>query len=345
MDETPHYYALALQTPCNVVNALDTQAARASMAGRIDGLRREIASSKAFIGPDLRLVVLGEYTLTGFPAGESIAEWREKACLQFDGPEYQQLGKLCQDLGVYLAGNAYEVDPAFPDIYFQTCYLISDAGEVVLRYRRLVSMYSPSPHDVLDAYLDRYGADALFPVAQTPLGRIGGIASEEILYPEIARALALRGAEVLFNCTSEVAAQDTVKQAARRVRAVENLVYVIGANSGGYLGGGIPAQSVDGNSDIINHRGEVLVRAGYGPSMVAFAEIDLAALRRHRRRPGLPNTLSRQRLELFAGQYQGSVYPSNTWLDDSGQVSLLSPQDFRRIQQGVIEDLEKRGVI
>lgn len=345
MTPTDHYYALALQTPCNVVNDMDTAQARQSMAGRIAALQREIAASKAFIGPDCRLVALGEYTLTGFPAGESIAQWRDKACLQQDGPEYEQLGKLCQRLGIHLAGNAYEVDPAFPDIYFQTCYLINPSGDVILRYRRLISMYSPSPHDVLDAWLDIYGADSLFPVADTQLGRIAGIASEEILYPEIARALALRGAEVIVNSTSEVAAQDTVKQAARRVRAVENLVYVIGANSGGYHNSGIPPQSVDGNSDVINYRGDVLARAGYGASMVAFAEIDLAALRRFRRRPGLPNTLSRQRMELFAPQYQQPVYPANTWLNRQRQVSILKPEDFRRIQQQVIEDLDKKGVL
>ena len=345
MTELESYYALALQTKCDTVNALKSDAARRQIKNSIARLKREIAASKAFIGPDCRLVVLGEYTLTGFPAGESIAEWRDKACLQVDGPEYEQLGELCQSLNIFLAGNAYEVDPAFPDIYFQTCYLINPSGDVVLRYRRLVSMYSPSPHDVLDAYLDIYGEDALFPVATTELGRIAGIASEEILYPEITRALTLKGAELIFNCTSEIAAENTIKQAARRVRAAENLVYVVGANSGGYINSGIPAQSVDGHSDVINYRGDVLAQAGYGASMVAYAEIDLTALRRFRRRPGLPNTLSRQRLELFAAQYQSVIYPANTWLNDDRSVKVLAPEDFRRIQQGVIDKLDKDGVI
>ena len=29
-----------------------------------------------------------------------------------------------------------------------------------------------TPHDVLDRYVDHYGRDALFPVADTPLGRL-----------------------------------------------------------------------------------------------------------------------------------------------------------------------------
>ena len=40
---------------------------------------------------------------------------------------------------------------------------------------------------------------------ETEIGRIAAIASEEILYPEIARALALRGAEVFIHSSSEAA--------------------------------------------------------------------------------------------------------------------------------------------
>ena len=115
--------------------------------------------------------------------GESIAEWRTKACIEMDGAEYQRMGEIAKKRGVYLSGNAYELDPHFPDLYFQTSFIIDDAGEVILRYRRLISMFAPTPHDVLSQYIDVYGADALFPVVETPLGRLACVASEEILYP------------------------------------------------------------------------------------------------------------------------------------------------------------------
>ncbi|MBF2755171.1 MAG: nitrilase [Gammaproteobacteria bacterium AqS3] len=342
--QASHYYALALQIRCHTVNRLTVGDARARILDNIERIKRSIAASRAFIGPDCSFVVTGEYSLTGFPAGESVPEWREKACLEMDGPEYERLSKVAQSQGIYLAGNAYEIDPHFPELYFQTCYLIAPSGDVVLRYRRLISMYTPSPHDVLDKYLDIYGADGLFPVARTDIGRIAGTASEEILYPEIVRAFALRGAEVIFNSTSEAASPDTVKQCARRVRAVENLIYVIGANSGGYGDSAIPQNSVDGNSDIVDYRGQVLAQAGYGESMVAYAEVDLDALRRFRRRPGLPNTLSRLRLDLFQDQYRQTVYPANSWLRD-GEVKVGSARDFYNTQQRVMEALAERGVI
>ncbi len=168
-------------------------------------------------------------------------------------------------------------------------------------------MFAPTPHDVWDRYLDLYGLDGVFPVAVTSIGRLGAIASEEILYPEIARALALRGAEVLLHSTSEVGSPAlTPKDIAKRARAIENLAYVVSANSAGFIDSDLPANSTDGMSKIVDFLGEVRAQAGFGESSVACAEIDLAALRRYRRRPGMGNLLSRQRLELFAAVYAGN---------------------------------------
>ena len=114
----------------------------------------------------------------------------------------------------------------------QTSFIISDSGDVILRYRRLISMFAPTPHDVLDAYLDHYGDDALFPVADTPLGKLACVASEEILYPEITRALALQGAELICHSSSEIGGpRATPKNIAKQARAYENMLYVVSANS------------------------------------------------------------------------------------------------------------------
>ncbi|MHC5732872.1 MAG: nitrilase-related carbon-nitrogen hydrolase, partial [Nostoc sp.] len=92
--------------------------------------------------------------------------------------------------------------------------------------------------------------------------------------------------------------------------------YVVSANTAGIANIAIPIASADGGSKIIDHRGIVLAETGAGESMAAFAEIDLVALRRDRRRPGLNNLLSRQRFELYAESYrQSHFYPANTMLE------------------------------
>lgn len=341
---SPRYLALALQTRCLAVNRCpDRDSARRRMVDSLNRIGAQIAASKAFIGPDLRLVVLPEYFLTGFPMQESISSWRDKACLAMDDPLYEALGAMAQSNAVYIAGNAYETDPHFPALYFQSCFVIADDGRMVLRYRRLISMYAPTPHDLWTAYLDRYGLDAVFPVARTELGALACVASEEILYPEIARAHVLRGAEILLHSTSEIGSPNpTPKALARRARAVENLCYVVSANTAGIDDIPIPHASTDGMSCIVDPRGQVLSEAGYGESMVAHAPIDLAALRAERRRPGMSNVLARQRLELGRAAYAVEGYhPPDTLVPDHAPERA----HFRAVQLQVIERLTELGLL
>jgi predicted amidohydrolase len=312
------------------------------MQQAIDRLGRQIAGSIAFIGSDCRLIVLPEYFLTGFPLGESIAVWAEKAALEMAGAEYEALSKIAQKHRIFLAGNAYELDPNFPKLYFQTCFLIDPSGAVVLRYRRLNSMFAPTPHDVWDKYLDCYGLEGVFPVAKTEIGNLAALASEEILYPEVARCLAMRGAEIFLHSTSEVYGKErSPKDAAKIVRAVENMAYVVSANTAGIANIPIPAASADGGSKIVDYRGIILAETATGESMAAFAEIDLAALRRYRRRPGLNNLLSRQRFELYTESYMRShFYPANTMQDQE-----VDRQHFLQTQQQTIDRLADLGII
>ncbi len=342
-DTIDSFRAVALQVTCHAVNqATDRQEARSLMQNTINRLAKQIAASIAFIGEDCRLIVLPEYFLTGFPMGESLAVWAEKACLEMAGAEYEAIGKIAQKHGIFIAGNAYELDPNFPGLYFQTSFVMDPSGSVVLRYRRLNSMFAPTPHDVWDKYLDCYGYEGVFPVAKTAIGNLAAIASEEILYPEVARCLAIRGAEIFLHSTSEVyVTERSPKDAAKISRAVENVAYVVSANTAGIANISIPVASADGGSKIIDYRGLVLAQTGAGESMAAFAEIDLATLRRYRRRPGLTNLLSRQRFELYAESYrQSHFYPVNSMLEKE-----VDRKHFIQTQQETIERLANLGVI
>jgi len=336
------YRALALQATCHAVHEASTPAdARAIIQENVDRLGRQIRASTAFIGPDCRLVVLPEYVLTGFPMGEGITEWREKAAIAMEGPTVESLGRIAQTNDVFLAVNAYEREDHFPALYFQTSFVLDPSGAVILRYRRLNSMYAPTPHDVWDRYLDHYGLDGVFPVADTEIGRLAAIASEEILYPEIARCHLMRGAEVFVHSSSEPYGDDQApKDTAKRARAQENMAYVVSANTGGIEGTAIPAASTDGGSKVVNYEGRVLTEAGPGESMAAYATIDLKALRRERQRPGMQNLVARQRFESYAESYaQNEFYPADT-VDGTPDRS-----HFVETQKKAIERLREAGVL
>ena len=336
------YQALALQTTCRAVNREpDRESARERMAESIERLAGQIRSSKQFIGPDCRLVVLPEYFLTGYPLGHSLPEWQELAAVSMDGPEYEALGEIAAANDLYLAGNVYEKDPHFPDLYFQSNFIIDPDGEVILRYRRLYSMYTPTPFDVWTEYRQQYTLDEIFPVVDTDIGRLASVASAEILHPELARCLAMRGAEVLLHSSSEPYSRlDTPRDIAKRARAFENSMYVVSANTAGISGSPIPSSSTDGGSKVIGYEGRVLTETGSGESGAAYAEIDIRALRHHRRRPSLENTLADQRFDLYADSYrEAEFYPKNVLQDGPA-----TRERFVDAQKETIDRLVEQGV-
>lgn len=332
------YKALALQDTCHAVNQKETKtAAEELMLSSLQELSRKIGASKKFIGPDLKLVVLPEYFLTGFPMQESLPQWRDKACLQDGDNINQALSQLAIDHDIFLSGNAYEIDSHFSDLYFQSSFVINPNGEKVLNYRRLNSMFAPTPHDVWDKYLEIYGYEAVFPVVDTDIGKLACIASEEILYPEIARCLAMRGAEIFLHSSSEVGSpQSTPKNICKQSRAIENMAYLVSANSAGISDIDIPFASTDGNSKIVNYEGLILSEASTGESMVANSTIDLIALRYFRNRVSMGNLLARQRFELYAKSYmEHKFYPPNSISENPN----FNKKDFVSVQAKVIQKL------
>ena len=341
-----HYTAAGFQVAAESVPLKSNKAeGKAHILAGIKRLSDYLVGGKAYLGPGLKLVVWPEYVLTGFPQGRSLEEWREVACIHSEGPEMDALGEMAQTNNVFMAINVYEVDPAFPELFFQACLIFEPSGDVCLRYHRLNSLFSPTPHDVWQAYLDTYGSDAIFPVADTDIGKLAPIASEEVIFPEVARAFGLRGAQVFVHPTSEHGSPElTAKDIAKRARAAENLAYVVSANTGGIRGAGFPEGAADGRSKVVDYKGHVLKEAGWGETMSAHATIDLVAQARVRRTASTSNQLGRLKLETVRAAYGvDNRFPA----DGLGEGSSIpeSRVDFSRRFSETLERLDDAGLL
>ncbi|MEQ8403450.1 MAG: nitrilase-related carbon-nitrogen hydrolase [Oceanicaulis sp.] len=339
------FQAIALQTACRAVNAAaDRAEAEDHMARAIDTVHATLQTVSCLVSPELRLAVLPEYWLTGFPVGESLEEWRDKAALRPGDSLLDRLAAMASDLGLHLVVNAYEVDEAFPDYYFQITRVFAPDAGCVLRSPRLVSLFAPSPLDVFDRWVDRYGLESLLPVADTAIGRLGAIASEEILYPEIARVLALRGAEILLHPTGEYASPAaTAKEICRRARAVENMAYLVSANASVLAGTPIPPDTTTAMSKVIDPLGHILAEAGPGETMAAHAEIDIAALRARRRQPGMANYLSRSPSAAISVLLESLPASPLNWLEATQGSDEPVRELLRRRQSTAIAELAAGG--
>lgn len=164
-------------------------------------------------------------------------------------------------------------------------FLIGPDGAIVARYDK-IHMFDVNVSET-EVYREsagyRPGNRAV--VAQTPLGAIGLSVCYDLRFPQLYRALAKGGAQILtvpaaFNPITGVAHWEVLL----RARAIETGCYVLApAQTGTHPSKNGGARKSYGHSLVVAPWGEVLADAGTEPGVV-FAEIDLAEVDRARAR-------------------------------------------------------------
>lgn len=285
-------------------------------------INKNIAHARALIDAAMQsaeppqLVVLPEFALQGPPHGMRASDWIEKACCPIPGAITEPFQDLARRRHIYIGAHQFESDPEWPGRYFNTSFLIDSTGVVILRYRRVNTAAFPSPHDFMDAYFARYSMREIFPVVSTPIGRLAMIPCGEINVPEVARVLMMQGAEVILHPTNSP--KRPAQEAAKVVRAAENMVFVISANVAGGIGFSLDGSVLGGRSHIIDHLGRTLAyEESANETTAVSALIDIEALRAARKQDtGTANPLLRARWEMYRPFFgAASFYPPNSFLD------------------------------
>ncbi len=154
---------------------------------------------------DADLVVLPE-TLTFYGTGDSYADHAEP----IPGPSTEYFGELAKKHDLYIVAGLLERDR---HLVYNVAVLIGPDGQVAGKYRKVTL-----PRGEIEGGITP-GAD--YPVFDTRFGKVGMMICYDGFFPEVARELSNRGAEVIawpvWGCNPMLGA----------ARACENHVYVI----------------------------------------------------------------------------------------------------------------------
>src|SRR5258707_13456001 len=152
----------------------------------------------------VRLIAIPEGALQGFNhevLDLDHEEFARECAIDIPGPETDYLGKLAGQWNVFLMAQAKARHPEFPGRFFNVGFILSPAGEVILRHHKVVPLlpveHSVTPHNVWDRWIELYGRtlDAFYPVAETEIGRLGFLLANQGSDPENAGGLAMKWAE------------------------------------------------------------------------------------------------------------------------------------------------------
>lgn len=264
------------------------------------------------------LVGLGESFLHSFPrAGGGVVADLMKICIRIPGEETDQLAKKAKEYGIYIFAASYEEDPEWgSNLCFNTAFIINPEGELILKYRKI--HHAPiesktSPHDVLDAYVKKYGEESLFPVVDTPIGKLGCMICADGWLPETARCLALNGAEIILFPISTFEPVHQDYHTLCRCRALENNAYLISPNLGQTYTKERP-ESTAGNSMIVDFMGRPLCASSATGENTISAMIDIEALRCYRE-SNMMTFLAWRRPEAYLPFFKKTGLPPNLYLE------------------------------
>jgi predicted amidohydrolase len=237
------------------------RAAAAQTLARLGDIAHNIELSTRLVEEAVRqgaeLVVLPECMDTGY-LFDSADHCRALAERVPDGAFVSAMAALARKYAIFIASGITEWDPARGRI-FNSGIMLDRKGEVAIHYHKQFL----ATHDQNWFSFGERGC----PVVDTDLGRIGLLICFDGRIPEIARSLALQGAEIIVDMANFFAMDQAEMWGP--ARAYENGVWLVAATKAGY------ERSIyyPGGSMIVDPKGRVVAKMPYDRHGVVVADV------------------------------------------------------------------------
>ncbi|MCT4632398.1 MAG: carbon-nitrogen hydrolase family protein [Firmicutes bacterium] len=199
----------------------------------------------------------------------------------YPGPSTTMLANAAKENGITLVGGS--ITERDRDKLYNTSYIFGPDGNLLGKHRKVHLFDVDIKGKITFKESDVFTPGDDITVIDTVFGRIGVCICYDIRFPELARLMAMRGAEVIivpaaFNTTTGPAHWHTTT----RQRAVDNQVYYGICSPARSKGKGYKSY---GHTMIVDPWGEVIAEADIDEEII-FGEVDFKEI--HRIRQELP---------------------------------------------------------
>ena len=197
------------------------------------------------------------------------------------GPSTEIFGALAKELGVVLVLSLFE--KRAPGLYHNTAVVIEKDGTIAGRYRKMHIPEDPAYYEKFYFTLGDLGFEPI----RTSVGKLGVLVCWDQWYPEAARLMAMKGAELLIYPTAiGWESSDTEEEKKRQLgawvtvqrgHAVANGLPVVTVNRVGHEvdpSGQTNGIRFWGNSFVAGPQGELLAELSNSDEEIRIVEID-----------------------------------------------------------------------
>jgi N-carbamoylputrescine amidase len=192
---------------------------------------------------------------------------------EIPGPATEAMQRIAQKLEVVIVLPFFEKDSR--DLYFNTAVVIDADGRILGKYRKVHIPQIPLWEE--KAYF--HPGDLGFPVFNTRYARMGVQICWDNFFPEGARILALKGAQIIFSPTAAAFASQEKWEKVICANATTSGIYIFRVNRVGSEA----KQNFYGKSFCVSPEGELVDQPSGPQEGVVMSSIDLAEIERTRR--------------------------------------------------------------
>lgn len=185
--------------------------------------------------------------------GDKVSEYAEPV----PGPLCDALAYRAKRLGAWMVGGSF-LEAGTDGRYYNTSPVFNPKGDLVAAYRKIHLFDAPGGHQ--ESAVITAGNSTV--TVKTEFGTIGVLICYDLRFPELARTLALAGADIL--CVPNSWPTDGLLMAGEQLRillqatALQNLANVVHANQFGEIDGEL---HLCGRSCVVDPWGQIIAQA------------------------------------------------------------------------------------
>lgn len=197
-----------------------------------------------------------------------------------DGLIQNFLAEQAKTLALWIVAGTIPILTSTQNKIFASSLVYDSTGTCVARYDK-IHLFDVCLPNSCESYQESYLVEAghRIQVLDSPIGKLGLAVCYDLRFPELFRALFLRGAEIMVLPSAFTATTGSAHwQVLCRARAIENFCYFVGVNQWGTHN---ETRQTYGHSLIIEPWGQVLAEIQSGNGVIT-AEIDLSHLQKVR---------------------------------------------------------------
>jgi len=185
------------------------------------------------------LIVFPELITTGYEVGPRFPDLAQLV----PGPAVNLIAQRASEMGIHIAFGMVSKEKV-ESIVYNTVVLVGPDGDLVGQYNKV---------HLRGEERIAFRPGHRLSVFETSLGTVGLLIGWDLAFPEVARSLALEGAELLVVCANWEEPNTDEWRVYLQARAYENTVFVAAANRVGEE----PSYTFFGHSSILGPRGKV----------------------------------------------------------------------------------------